>query len=543
VADTITDNRTPVDVADLNTNFVDLTGAAAGTEDSEIKIQGAGSIGQYTTTTRDGLLYNAGTAQSWADQTFYIWINCGVVGLLETIENGGLTIRFCGATVTDWYEVYVGGSNSWPTSVSGGWTQFVVDTTTARAVAVTNGWTNGTVPATTAIQYVGYSAITAATMPRMVDNTWVDEIRRLPTATPGILVQGRNGGSTDWTFSDIITELGVSVGTAKLGAGGSTVLNTPIQFGFDDTVTHGFTDVNATVLWEDWEFVPDSYYGFSALGNSGGTTNVTLGIKAGSGDDATGAQGGSITSAAGGPRFALDFDDANLDSIGFYGVSMAHGADFQLDTTSVEFISCIINDVNSATVTNSLQLRNTIVAANTADDVAFMITDDIGDIKFCSFTFSDGHAIELTTPRVASQTSKGNRFTGYGITTSTDAAIFNDSGGAVDISATVGSSVSEHTYKDGSGASTTVTAAITVSMSNFEVGTEIRVYITSTGVEEDGIETTVADPWDAALQSGINYDIVAILPGFIPIRFESQSFTGDATFNLNQQVDRNFENN
>ena len=79
-------------------------------------------------------------------------------------------------------------------------------------------------------------------------------------------------------------------------------------------------------------------------------------------------------------------------------------------------------------------------------------------------------------------------------------------------------------------------------MSNFAVGTEIRVYITSTGVEEDGIETTVADPWDASLQAGINYDIVAILPGYVPIRFESQSFSGDATFNLNQQVDRNFSN-
>jgi len=83
---------------------------------------------------------------------------------------------------------------------------------------------------------------------------------------------------------------------------------------------------------------------------------------------------------------------------------------------------------------------------------------------------------------------------------------------------------------------------ITISFVGFAIGTEIRVYEVSSGVEADGIETTTGSPWDAALQASVAYDIVAFFAGYQPIRFESQTFTGDQTVNLNQQIDRNFKN-
>lgn len=541
MANQITDNRANVTTAESVTGFDDLTGSAAGALDNEIFIQGSNSVGYYTTTTRDGLLWDYGTTQDLSNTVVYIWFNCGVAGLLDIKANGGVTVRFCGATVTDWYEVNVAGSDDFPTAVSGGWVQFAVDATEAHTNADA---TNGTKPATTVIQYVGVTTITAATMPRMVDNTWIDQIATLAANTPGIIVEGRNAGTTDWSFADIVTTLGTGVGTAKFGAGGSIVLNTPVQFGINDTSTHGFTDTNALVLWDDQEFVPDGFYGFQAIGNAGGTTNVTLGIKSGTGDAATGAQGGVVSAASTGARWYMDFNDANLDAIGFYGCQFGHGDAFLLDASSVEAISSQYLDCTSALVSNSTQLKNSIIQANTADGVAFMSTDDFGDIKFCAFEFSDGHAIELKTPRVASQTSTGNSFTGYALQAgnANDRSIYNNTAGLVDISVVSGGSVTEHSYRDGTSASTTVTASITIAFSNFFVGTEIRVYIDSTGVEEDGIETTVADPWNATLQSGVAYNIVAIYPGYIPIRFNNQTYTADSSVNLNQQVDRNFEN-
>jgi len=479
MADQITDNRTSITTAETATNFVDIGGTASGTADNEIFIQGNNSVSYFTGSTLDGLLYNFG-AVDVSNNTFYIWINCGIVGLLDTKDNGGFRIRFAGASVNDYFEVHVGGSDSWPTAIEGGWVQFVVDIEEARAAATggdaTKGGVGGTTPATNQVQHVGWAAVTGGTMPRMTDNTWTDEIARLPDNTPGIIIEGRNGGTTDWDSSDIATQLGNGVGTFTVGPGGSYVVRTPIQFGINDTTTHGFSDSNVTWLWDNQEFVPDSFYGLSALGNSGGTTNVTFGAKTGTGDDATGAQGAIIQAASGtAARWFMDFDDPDLDGINLYGCSFLHGSDFQLDDPAVSVISSLYIDCQSATVSNSEQLRVSVINAATADGVAFMTTDDLTDIVFSTFEFSDGHAVELTTPAVTPQTSKGNLFTGYGGTGgsngtpssgSTDAAVYNNTASAVTINVT--NEGDTPSVRNGASATTTVnnTKTLTVNVSD-----------------------------------------------------------------------------
>ncbi len=466
MANQITDNRTVVYAFDSTTSTDDLAGAAAGSLDSppEVFIQNGASIGEVITNAVNGILFDAGSAQDWSNNVFYIWINCGIVGLLKTKTNAGFTIRFCGNTVTDWFEVYVGGSDSWPNAVEGGWTQFVVDIEDARAAAIvgTVGGTNGTTPATSAVRYVGWSGITATVMTKMVDNTWIDEIRRLPDGSPGIIIEGRNGGSTDWTSADILTELGVATGTFLQTTGGAYKLNTPIQFGINDTTTHAFTDTNQIWLWDDQEFAPTDLYKLSALGNSGGTTDVELGAKTGTGDDATGSQGVVIAAAAAGVRWDMDFNDPDLDSVNLYGCNFIHGGAFLLDDPAVSIISSLYLDCNSTLVSNSEQLRNSIVNANTADGVAFMTTDDLTDVVFCNFEFSDGHGVELTTPIVSTQISKGNIYINYGITTSNDAAVYNNTAGAVTINVT--DDGDSPTYRNGTSASTTVNNTVTLTV-------------------------------------------------------------------------------
>jgi hypothetical protein len=219
---------------------------------------------------------------------------------------------------------------------------------------------------------------------------------------------------------------------------------------------HSFSDTNQIILWEDQPYVPSDLYKLSALGDAGaGTTTVTLGIKTGTGDTATGSQGCTFAAASTGQRWTMDFDDANLSSIGLYGCSFIHGGDFQLGSSAIECISTLYIDCTSATVSNSRQQRCSIIDANTADGVGFMTTDDLSDIKYCSFSFSDGHGVTLTTPRVASQTSLGNSYIGYGSTGSNDAAIYNNSAGSVTISVSGGDTP---TYRNGTSASTTVNA-------------------------------------------------------------------------------------
>lgn len=462
MANQITDNRTLLDAADANTNWVDLAGAATAAPDTEVKIEGTGSIPNYVSNTRVGILYDAGSAQNWSSNTFYFWIASTIVPVLATQANGGLAIRFCGATITDYFEVYLGGKDVWPVAILGQWALFVVGIEEARTEATTGtlGGTGGTAPATTAIRYVGYSAVTDGTMPRMVDNFWIDAPYRLPANTPGVIVEGRNAGTTDWSFADIPGELGTAVGTVKFGDGGVINSSTPIQIGINDTSTHGFTATNETLAWSDQAFVPTDLYGITILGGASGTTNVTWGIKTGTGNDATGAQGVTIQAADAFTRWFLDADDANVDSFNAYGCSFAHASDMQLDSTAVECISTLYRDCESAAVSNSLQLKNTVVDAATADGVAFMTTDDISDIRFGEFQFSDGHAIELITPLDAAQDSTGNNFSGYGAIGTNDAAVYNNQGGAVTINNLSGGT--GLTYRNGTSASTTVNSAVTV---------------------------------------------------------------------------------
>lgn len=548
MANQITDNRTLVDVANAATNYVDISGAAAGTADTEILIQGTASIGQYLASTLDGLLYNAGSAQNWANNTFYIWINCGIVGLLDTKANGGFRIRFTGATVTDWFEVYVAGSDDWPPAIAGGWTQFVVDIETARSTAVTNGWTNGTTPATSAIQRVGWAGVTGGTMPRMVDNTWMDEIRRLPDGSPGIIVEGRNGGTTDWDSADIYAQLGDATGTFVPSAGGAWKINTPIQFGINDTSTHAFTDTNAVWLWDDAEFLPDDVYAISALGDStasGGTTNVTFGTKTGTGNAATGAQGLTIAAASTGARWSMDVDNAFLTSVGLYGCSFIHGGTFELDQSSTDLASTLFIDCVGANVSNASIVRASVIQPQNGDGVAFMVTDDFGDIANSSFEFVDGHAIEITSTTTNPQNNVGNTFDSSFVNSvnSTDAAILHSSAGSLTINSSGGSNLQTNSYRNTGGGSVTINNNISVTLTGLVNPTEVRVYTNGTTTELDGQENVTTGSFTFSLAASTVVDIRIFAVSYEPA--DILSFTipaSDTSIPVQQRFDRNYSN-
>ena len=385
-------------------------------------------------------------------------------------------------------------------------------------------------------------------MTKMVDNTWIDEIRRLPDGSPGIIVEGRNGGATDWTSDDIVSELGIGIGTFKDGPGGSYIINTPIQFGINDTTTHGFDDTNAIWLWEDQEFAPTDLYGISALGNSGGTTNVTMGIKTGSGASATGAQGFTIQAASGGVRWSMDFDDPDLDAIGFYGCTFLHGATFDLDDAAVDIATVTMIDCEKAHFSNANVVRLSAVAPSTADGVAFCDTDDLGDIINSSFEFSDGHGIEILASGPSSQNNIGNIFLGsYGGTPgdnntpssgSNDAMIYNNAAAARTFNRSGGGT--QPSFRNGASATSDDVAAISLTFTPLETNSEVRLFVTGTNTEIDGIEDSGAS-FVASAGAGQSLDYKIINPGFLEIFIINVSFATSQDVQVNQQIDRNFD--
>jgi hypothetical protein len=134
MADTITDNRTLISNADSVPGtapwWVDIGGnvMASGNLDTEIFIEGTGSIGEVAGSTRAGIFWEYATTQNLASNHIYFWVNCGVVGLLNTKAAQGMTFRiYTTDPTTNYAEWDIGGSDSWPPAVSGGWTLFVID--------------------------------------------------------------------------------------------------------------------------------------------------------------------------------------------------------------------------------------------------------------------------------------------------------------------------------------------------------------------------------------------------------------------------------
>jgi hypothetical protein len=398
MADDIVEGKTLIDDAEaIGTVWVDIGGTAAAQED-EIFLEGSFSVGGYVTTTRDGIFYRYATDQDLSNTTIYMWFNCGVVGILETKAVQGFTFRARGPTITNYLEWDYAGSDDWPVTYYGGWFQVVID------LESTPTRTNGTPPLTSAIREVGCTFLSAAIMPRMANNVWADICYSLPDGSPGVIIEGQNGGSTPWTWADLVTELPQYSGSAIAGSAGTTVLNVPVEFFADDAADHVFTSLNETVLWDNLEFAGPDLYNITVLGAATGTADWKMGEKTGTGATATGAQGGAIIADSTGVRWNLDADIANIDSFNLYGSSLQHGDDLQLDAASTEVISTLFIDATTVDGSGAgALLGNSYIDPNTAANNSALIwnvnTNPNGIID--GSTFQKGaaahHAIEFGT--------------------------------------------------------------------------------------------------------------------------------------------------
>jgi hypothetical protein len=169
-----------------------------------------------------------------------------------------------------------------------------------------------------------------------------------------------------------------------------------------------------------------------------------------------------------------------------------------------------------------------------------MITATPTNIQNCSFVSSGtGHAITLTTP--GTYTFSGNQFSGYGSTGTTNAAIYNNSGGLITLNISGGGSVP--TYINGTSATTTIVAAANVTLTGLKTGSEVRAYLgtdPSTATEIGGIEdstTSFVFSQSVAGQTGyIQIFHVEWQPVLLPVTYSGL----DTTYPIQQIIDRQY---
>lgn len=191
---------------------------------------------------------------------------------------------------------------------------------------------------------------------------------------------------------------------------------------------------------------------------------------------------------------------------------------------NVTFVNCSSFTQNSATI-DQCALSACLITSN-----------DPGKIKNCAFTSSGtGHAIEITT--AGTYTFAGNTFSGYGADGTTDAAIYNNSGGAVTINVTGGGGTP--TVRNGAGASTTVNAGATLTLTGLVSGSDIVILDAGTTTERINVDA------HGSTSYGYNYtvtgdvDIGVFKTGYVPFYVRGYTLSGtDASLPIAQVADR-----
>lgn len=277
-------------------------GAGAQAVEPDFFAQNANCIsrGVSGAATVKGMWFNLESTVDLTDKLLYIWMRTSTPGLIDTIINSGMTIRVAGSNVANYHEWAVDGSDT--ILGTDGWKCYVLD------VSLTPTAIGGTGLVITACQHFGGTIKTIATAKGQ--NFGIDaiyygqgELRCRGTVTN----EGKGFDEmADADFGTIANRYGIL--TRKEG-----ILYVQGRLVLGDNVSTNaltFTSRDEVLVWthpvyydgtrlapsvKDRRADGTPWFGIVRVGNSTGVTDVTIGVKVGSGDTASGRSGGSFT--------------------------------------------------------------------------------------------------------------------------------------------------------------------------------------------------------------------------------------------------------
>lgn len=214
----------------------------------------------------------------------------------------------------------------------------------------------------------------------------------------------------------------------------------------------------------------------------------------------------------------------------FNGLSLIGAGDVQLRNvttfSNIAFTKCTTITQNSATLT-SCEFTD-----------SFVISNSPASISGCNFISSGiGYAIEITTPGVYS--FSGNTFSGYGASSTANAAIYNNSGGSVTLNISSGGTTP--TFSNGVGASTSVVNTIALTITGLQPSSDIVILQAGTNNVIASVDSNIPTSWIYSYDTQQTVDIGIIKPGFIPLYIRNYSLgSSNASLPVAQQFDRNY---
>jgi len=411
---------------------------------------------QFTNTDERTFTTNIGGTRDLSDATCYM---VAKDNLVQTQALGGVKYVLYDGTDEIGYEI--GGNDNTGIPLTPFFNGYKLDVSnssafTAHAFAGTEGGL-----AKTAITGVGYGTNHLAKAQGSIDNCFLDQFYYMANGSAALTVNGGTSG-TPITFATLSSDdISNGWGLISNPQGAQYNLFCPTEWGDSGTASTYFSESDSQITLIGVG-IGAGNFDMSLTGNSTGTNLFKL----------SGCVVVNLGAAAN-----WDLSDANFNTMEVDSTQFVDNGAFTFPVTGgtsrhcndATFVNC--GQVNPSTCTF---LRNTFIGTTDANG-ALLANKDLDSMTFTSD--GTGHAIYITTPGTYDYTL--NSFTGYGATASTDAVIYNNSGGSVTINVNSGDTP---TYRNGASATTTiVSGAVTVkAVAALKAGTAVesaRVYL------------------------------------------------------------------
>ena len=345
----------------------------------------------------------------------------------------------------------------------------------------------------------------------------------------GIVITGGTTGDRG-RFSEIAAE---DRSTANLKAHGiirefitgAFGVQGPLTFGAA-TGTSWFQDSGVVVSYENRNVGNDKYF-FNVVGGTGATHFILR----------------NSTLSTAGPEVTCDFSSNNIDTLEISGCSFVNlGRTITFGTDTAAEAHDVIGNTFSACgriSPGAVEFRNNVISNSTDSGGALFLTNtsQMSDITLNSG--GTGHGILITSP--GTYTLTRFTFNGYGADGSTDAAVYNNSGGAVTLNLSGGGT--GISVRNGASATTDIQNVQTFTLTGLVPNTEVRVYRKSDGVELAGVENSgTTFSFDYNYTGDVPVDVFIHNIEYVWIGIESTLTANGVTIPIQQRFDRNYVN-
>lgn len=332
-----------------------------------------------------------------------------------------------------------------------------------------------------AITGVGFGTQHLAKAVGSIDNCQVDRLSFITNGSPALTINAGTSGTPielSTVASDDITN---GWGLVSNPQGSQFNIFCSTEWGDSGTASSYFSqaDSQITLIGTD---IGTGNFDMSVIANATGTNLFKL-------DNCVLINLGAVAN--------WDFSSANIDTLEIDDSQFVDAGTISFTVTGGTsryckasiFVNCGQVDPSTMTFTN-----NKFVGTTDANG-AILGNGSLTDLSFTSD--GTGHAIYITS--TGTYTYTGNSFSGYGITTSTDAVIYNNSGGLVTINVSSGDTP---TYRNGASATTIIVSSVPVSFEAVDstdsaiLGVQVSAYLVSDNSEvilQDTLGTGFAD--------------------------------------------------